>query len=102
MLGADTGKTQKEMGFLQAGEVILLHNLTLHRSGVNRTSNPRRAISVAYVDASSGYLEGDAAVGSGSAGPRGDGARAHGASAMVDGQFPVVWRLEGSSGRHKL
>ena len=35
----------------EAGEVILLHNLTLHRSGVNTTTDPRRAISVAFIDA---------------------------------------------------
>lgn len=34
-----------------AGEAILLHNFLLHRSGVNRTSIPRRAVSVAYMDA---------------------------------------------------
>jgi hypothetical protein len=34
-----------------AGEAILLHNFLLHRSGVNRTSIPRRAFSVAYMDA---------------------------------------------------
>ncbi|MEZ4736883.1 MAG: phytanoyl-CoA dioxygenase family protein [Caldilineaceae bacterium] len=34
-----------------AGEAILLHNFLLHRSGVNRTAIPRRAFSVAYMDA---------------------------------------------------
>lgn len=34
-----------------AGEAILLHNFLLHRSGVNRTSIPRRAFSVAYMEA---------------------------------------------------
>ena len=34
-----------------AGEAILLHNFLLHRSGVNRTTMPRRALSVAYMDA---------------------------------------------------
>lgn len=34
-----------------AGEAILLHNFLLHRSGVNRTAIPRRALSVAYMDA---------------------------------------------------
>jgi hypothetical protein len=34
-----------------AGEAILLHNLLLHRSGVNRTTHPRRAFSTAYMDA---------------------------------------------------
>ena len=33
------------------GEAILLHNLLLHRSGVNRTPTPRRAFSVAYMEA---------------------------------------------------
>lgn len=35
-----------------AGEAILLHNLVLHRSGINRTAIPRRAFSVCYMDAS--------------------------------------------------
>ena len=35
----------------EAGEAILLNNLTPHRSGVNRTSQPRRAFSAAYMDA---------------------------------------------------
>jgi phytanoyl-CoA hydroxylase len=34
-----------------AGEAILLHNYLLHRSGVNRTEQPRRAFSVVYMDA---------------------------------------------------
>ena len=34
-----------------AGEAILLHNFLFHRSGVNRTSNPRRAFSTAYMEA---------------------------------------------------
>eukprot|EP01052_Picozoa_sp_SAG31_P021617 SAG31_NODE_1680_length_7539_cov_29.860484_5_plen_172_part_00 len=89
----------------EAGECILLHNLLLHRSGVNATKQPRRAISVAYIDAKSRYLEGDAASGSESAGPRGQGARPHGASAMVDGEFPVVFsrqRSLASPSMHKL
>lgn len=35
----------------KAGEVFLLHNLLLHRSGINRTDCPRRAFSVVYMDA---------------------------------------------------
>ena len=35
----------------KAGEVILLHNLTWHRSGTNRTTTPRRAISICYMSA---------------------------------------------------
>ncbi|MBI1927688.1 phytanoyl-CoA dioxygenase family protein [Candidatus Poribacteria bacterium] len=35
----------------EAGEAILLHNLLLHRSGVNHTSQSRRAFSSAYMDA---------------------------------------------------
>lgn len=35
----------------EAGEAILLHNWLLHRSGVNHTDQPRRAFSVAYMDA---------------------------------------------------
>ena len=33
------------------GEVVLLHNWTLHRSEVNTTNRPRRGCSVCYVDA---------------------------------------------------
>ena len=34
----------------EAGEVILLHNLLLHRSGINRSSTPRRAFAIAYME----------------------------------------------------
>ena len=37
---------------LEAGEVVLLHNWTLHASGINRTASPRRAFSVCLMDAS--------------------------------------------------
>ena len=33
------------------GEVVLLHNFTLHRSETNTTNQPRRAFSVCYIDA---------------------------------------------------
>lgn len=36
---------------IPAGEVWLLHNWVLHRSGVNETDKPRRAFSVCYMDA---------------------------------------------------
>ena len=36
---------------LEQGEVVLLHNWTLHRSQPNTTDKPRRAFSVCYVDA---------------------------------------------------
>ncbi len=36
---------------MEMGEVVLLHNWTLHRSEVNTTDRPRRAFSVCYVDA---------------------------------------------------
>ncbi len=36
---------------LEAGEVVLMHNWMLHSSGVNRTSEPRRAFSVCLMDA---------------------------------------------------
>lgn len=36
---------------LEAGEVALLHNWTLHGSDVNRSSQSRRAFSVCYMDA---------------------------------------------------
>jgi len=34
-----------------AGEVILIHNQVWHRSGVNRTDRPRRALTVCYMSA---------------------------------------------------
>lgn len=37
----------------EAGEVILLNNLMLHRSGVNPTGQSRRAFSTAYMDGAS-------------------------------------------------
>lgn len=37
---------------LEAGEVALLHNWTLHRSGVNQTDVSRRGFSANYMDAS--------------------------------------------------
>ncbi|NKB66046.1 MAG: hypothetical protein GKR89_03190 [Candidatus Latescibacteria bacterium] len=36
---------------MEAGEVVLLHNWTLHRSETNHTNKPRRAFSVCYIDA---------------------------------------------------
>ena len=36
----------------EAGEAILIHNWLLHRSGVNKTDRPRRAFSIAYMEAS--------------------------------------------------
>lgn len=36
----------------EAGEAILLHNWLMHRSGINKTGSPRRALSVAYMDSS--------------------------------------------------
>ena len=36
---------------MDAGEVVILHNWLLHRSGVNRMDIPRRAFSVCYIDA---------------------------------------------------
>jgi polysaccharide pyruvyl transferase WcaK-like protein/ectoine hydroxylase-related dioxygenase (phytanoyl-CoA dioxygenase family) len=36
---------------VEAGEAILMHNWLLHRSDVNRTSTPRRAFTVCYMDA---------------------------------------------------
>jgi phytanoyl-CoA hydroxylase len=35
---------------LKPGEALLLHNWLLHRSDVNRTDTPRRALSVCYID----------------------------------------------------
>ena len=35
---------------LEQGEVVLLHNWTLHRSEPNKTDRPRRAFSVCYID----------------------------------------------------
>ncbi len=36
---------------VRAGEAVLIHNWMLHRSGVNTTGKPRRAFSIAYMDA---------------------------------------------------
>ncbi len=36
---------------MEPGEVVLLHNWTLHRSETNSTNQPRRAFSVCYIDA---------------------------------------------------
>jgi len=36
---------------VRAGEAVLINNLMLHRSGVNTTDSPRRALSIAYMDA---------------------------------------------------
>ena len=36
---------------VEEGEVVLLNNLLLHRSGVNPTGKQRRAFSAAYMDA---------------------------------------------------
>lgn len=44
----DTSRTTLD---IPAGEVWLLHNWLLHRSGVNETDQPRRAFSVCYMDA---------------------------------------------------
>jgi hypothetical protein len=44
----------------RAGEAYLLHNWLLHRSGVNRTSGPRRAFSVCYMDAATRSLNREA------------------------------------------
>lgn len=40
----------------RAGEVIALHNLAWHRSGVNRTGHTRRALSVCYMSAATQCL----------------------------------------------
>ncbi|MDE3259663.1 MAG: phytanoyl-CoA dioxygenase family protein [Gemmatimonadota bacterium] len=36
---------------MEPGEVVILHNWLLHRSGLNRIDIPRRAFSVCYIDA---------------------------------------------------
>ncbi len=36
---------------MKPGEVVILHNWLLHRSGLNRVDIPRRAFSVCYIDA---------------------------------------------------
>ncbi|MBK36943.1 MAG: phytanoyl-CoA dioxygenase [Gemmatimonadetes bacterium] len=41
----------------EAGEAILIHNWMLHRSGVNDTTGPRRAYSIAYMDADTVAVE---------------------------------------------
>jgi phytanoyl-CoA hydroxylase len=40
----------------RAGEVLLLHNHVWHRSGRNTTGRPRRAFTVAYMDARTGCV----------------------------------------------
>jgi hypothetical protein len=40
----------------QAGEVLLVHNYVWHRSGVNRTGHPRRALSICYMSAATRCL----------------------------------------------
>ena len=44
---SEPGRTRLD---IPAGEVWLLHNWLLHRSGVNETDKPRRAFSVCYMD----------------------------------------------------
>lgn len=41
---------------MEPGEVVLLHNWTLHRSETNTTNRPRRAFSVCYIDAATRQL----------------------------------------------
>ena len=41
----------------EAGEAILIHNWLLHRSGVNKTDRPRRAFSIAYMDAATTHVK---------------------------------------------
>ncbi len=36
---------------LEPGDVVVLHNWLIHRSGVNRSNTPRRAFSACYMDA---------------------------------------------------
>ena len=43
---------------VEAGEAVLIHNWVLHRSGVNGTGRPRRAFSIAYMDAATRTLDG--------------------------------------------
>ncbi len=43
---------------LEAGDVVLLHNWLIHRSGVNHSATPRRAFSVCYMDARDRRLPG--------------------------------------------
>lgn len=45
---------------MEAGEAVLLHNWTLHRSGTNRTDRPRRAFSVCYMDGATRSIHGGA------------------------------------------
>ena len=41
---------------VEEGEVVLLNNLLLHRSGVNPTGKQRRAFSAAYMDAAATHV----------------------------------------------
>ena len=42
---------------LQQGEVAVLHNWTIHRSGVNSSAGPRRAFSVNYMLGSTNIVD---------------------------------------------
>ena len=42
--------TRRRFAELARGEVLLLHNWTLHRSETNTTDQPRRGFSVCYID----------------------------------------------------
>jgi ectoine hydroxylase-related dioxygenase (phytanoyl-CoA dioxygenase family) len=50
-VAAEDADRHAEKVFAEAGEVILLHNHVWHRSGVNRTSRPRRAVTVCLMSA---------------------------------------------------
>lgn len=52
---------QADVTFLemQTGEVVLLHNHTVHSSGVNRTAHPRRAFSACYMHGSTRARDGE-------------------------------------------
>lgn len=52
---------QADVTFLEmdAGEVALLHNHTVHSSGINRTSHPRRAFSACYMNGSTRARDGE-------------------------------------------
>ena len=41
---------------VEEGEVVLLNNLLLHRSGVNPTGKQRRAFSAAYMEATTKHV----------------------------------------------
>jgi phytanoyl-CoA hydroxylase len=59
LIPESVARTRAHLGLLlpaRAGEALLLHNQVWHRSGVNRSGLPRRALSVCYMNAATRCL----------------------------------------------